>query len=154
MIAPVLVLSALAGTGPALLNPTLASTPASVDTTVISVYASSEGLAFDPTEIRARAGSIVKMRFVNSSPLPHNVIILLNEKDLDAIGAASFDAAGTGFVPMEHKAKMAGYSPLANAGKTVEFTFTVPPAGDYLFACFVDGHFNVMQGKLHSYKEK
>jgi uncharacterized cupredoxin-like copper-binding protein len=57
-------------------------------------------------------------------------------------------------VPMEHKAKRAGYSPLANAGKTVEFTFTVPPAGDYLFACFVDGHFNVMQGKLHSYKEK
>jgi uncharacterized cupredoxin-like copper-binding protein len=123
----------------------------SADTTLVEVYASSEGLAFEPTEIRVKAGSIVKMRLVNQSSLPHNIVILLNEKDLDVIGAASFEAAATGFVPMEHKSKMAGYSPLANSGKTVEFIFKVPPAGNYLFACFVDGHFNVMNGKLQAY---
>ena len=121
-----------------------------VDTTVIEVYASEEGLAFDPSEIRAKAGSIVKLRFVNPTMLPHNIVILKSAKDLDAIGEASFAAAATGFVPMQHKSKMVGYSPLAHAGKTVDFTFTVPPAGEYLFVCFVDGHFNAMVGKLRS----
>ena len=121
------------------------------DTTIVEVYATNAGLAFDPAEVRVKAGSTVKIRFVNESSLPHNLVILKNEKDLDLLGTASFDAAGTGFVPMQHKEKLIGYSPLATPGKTVEFTVTVPPVGDYLFACFVDGHFNTMIGKLHSF---
>ena len=76
-----------------------------VDTTIIEVYASDEGLAFDPNEVRAKAGSIVKIRFVNPTMLPHNIVILKSAKDLDAIGEASFAAAATGFVPMQHKSK-------------------------------------------------
>jgi azurin len=89
---------------------------------------------------------------VNESGISHNVVFLKNAKDLDEIGDASAAAAATGFVPMQHKAKLFGYSPLATAGKTVEFIITVPPVGEYLFACFVDGHHNVMIGKLISYK--
>jgi uncharacterized cupredoxin-like copper-binding protein len=118
------------------------------DTTIIEVYASNAGLAFDPVEIKMKAGNPVKVRFINESSLSHNLVILKNEKDLDELGTASFDAAATGFVPMQHKEKLIGWSPLATPGKTVEFTVTAPPAGEYLFACFVDGHFNSMIGKL------
>ena len=118
------------------------------DTTIVEVYASNNGLAFEPAELRVKAGSVVKFRFVNESALPHNLVILKNEKDLDMLGSASFDAADTGFVPMQHKEKLIGWSSLATPGKTVEFTVAAPPAGDYLFVCFVDGHFNSMIGKL------
>ena len=127
---------------------------AASDTTIVEVYATNAGLAFDPAEVRVKSGSTVKIRFVNESALPHNLVILKNEKDLDLLGSASFDAAGTGFVPMQHKEKLIGWSPLATPGKTVEFTVTGPPAGDYLFACFVDGHFNSMIGKLHAFESK
>jgi plastocyanin len=153
MIGPVLGLAAMtAVTTPGMRGSSDAVVTAAADTTVIEIYTTNAALAFDPDLIRAKAGSIVKIRYVNESALAHNLVILKSEKDLDVVGQASFHAAGTGFVPMEHKAKMIAYSPLANAGKTVEFTFTVPPVGDYLFACFVDGHFNMMIGKLRSYK--
>ena len=153
MIVSLLAIVALTASnkpGSAATAPGLATEGAAADTTIIEVYASNEGLAFDPNEIRAKAGSIVKLRFVNHTMLPHNIVILKDAKDLDAIGEASFAAAGTGFVPMQHKARMVGYSPLAHAGKTVDFTFTMPPPGEYLFVCFVDGHFNAMIGKLRS----
>jgi uncharacterized cupredoxin-like copper-binding protein len=118
------------------------------DTAIIEVYASNAGLAFDPVEIKMKAGSLVKVRFINESSLSHNLVILKNEKDLDELGSASFDAAATGFVPLQHKEKLIGWSPLATPGKTVEFTVTAPPTGEYVFACFVDGHFNSMIGKL------
>lgn len=130
----------------------LSVTAAAADTTVIEIYTNSTAMAFDPDLIRAKAGSVVKIRYVNESTFSHNIVILKSEKDLEVVGEASFHAGATGFVPMEHKAKYVAYSPLAAAGKTVEFSFTVPPVGDYLFACFVDGHFNMMIGKLRSYK--
>jgi plastocyanin len=125
---------------------------AQVDTAIIEIYSTNAGLEFDPDKVRARAGSTVKIRFVNESALSHNVVFLKNAKDLDELGEAAAHAAATAFVPMQHKAKLFGWSPLAAAGKTVEFTITVPPVGEYLFACFVDGHFNVMVGKLISFK--
>lgn len=146
LAAPVLLLSAFAGTdrtAPAL----------SADTTVITIKSTAAGgLAFEPDLITVKAGTPVKIRFANESPFNHNIVIMKKEADIDDVGAASFDAHDTGFVPMQHKAKYVAWSPLAPAGKTVEFSFIAPPAGDYPYVCFVDGHFNMMVGKLKSVK--
>ncbi len=122
------------------------------DTTTIEIHSTSAALAFDPAVISVKQGAIVRIRYVNESTFTHNLVILRKEDDIDAVGAASFGAGETGFVPMEHKGKMIAYSPLASAGKTVEFTFLAPPAGEYPYVCFVDGHFNMMLGKLRSLK--
>jgi plastocyanin len=148
VVAAVLTLAALSAASTRVPAASRAARAVAADTTIVEVYATNAGLAFDPVEIRVKAGSTLKIRFVNESALTHNLVILKNEKDLDALGTASFDAAGTGFVPMQQKEKLLGWSPLATAGKTVEFTVTMPAAGDYLFVCFVDGHFNSMIGKL------
>ena len=153
MLAPMIVLAALTAAGhPG--APVVAQAPRSAtDTTVVEIYSTvAGGLTFEPDEIRAKAGTPLKIRFVNESPLSHNVVILKNQKDLDEIGAASFHAGASHFVPPEHKAKLVGYSTVAEAGKTVTFAITVPPVGEYLFVCFVDGHFNMMIGKLKSFK--
>ena len=122
----------------------------SADTTTIVIRSTSAALAFDPDLITVRAGTIVRIRYVNESVFSHNIVIVKKEADIDLMGPASFDAEETGFVPMKYKARMVAWSPLAVAGKTVEFTFTAPAPGDYPFVCFVDGHFNMMVGMLKS----
>jgi uncharacterized cupredoxin-like copper-binding protein len=120
------------------------------DTTTITIVTTNAGLAFNPDEVSVKAGAPVRIRYVNESGMSHNLVILKDEKDFDAIGVASFEADHTGFVPMKYKDRLVGFSPLATAGKTVEFVFVAPAAGDYPFACFVDGHFNTMVGKLRT----
>ena len=126
------------------------STRPGADTTIVTVVTTSDALAFDPDVITVKAGTPVKIRYVNSSALAHNLVIVKTDADIDVIGPASFNAHDTGFVPMEHKSRMIAFSPLATAGKTVELSFVAPNPGEYPFVCFVDGHFNMMIGKLRS----
>lgn len=125
---------------------------AAADTTTITVRSTSGALAFNPDLITVKAGSTVRIKYINESVFSHNIVILKKEDDIDPVGAASFDAHDTGFVPMQFKDKFVAFSPLAGAGKTVEFTFTAPAPGEYPFVCFVDGHYNMMVGKLKSVK--
>lgn len=118
------------------------------DTTTITIQTYSDALTFEPDLVRVKARSVVRIRYINSSLLSHNLVVLKSEDDIDAIGAASHDARDTGFVPMQYKSKMIAFSALAAPGKTVEVIFAVPPVGEYPFVCFVDGHFNMMIGKL------
>jgi plastocyanin len=118
------------------------------DTTTITVRTTSAALAFNPDLITVKAGSTVKIRYINESVFSHNMVILKSEDDIDPVGAASFDAHDSGFVPMQFKERYIAFSPVAGAGKTVEFTFTAPAAGEYPYVCFVDGHFNMMIGTL------
>lgn len=125
---------------------------AAADTTTITVRSTSAALAFNPDLITVKAGSIVRIRYINESVFSHNMVILKSEDDIDPVGAASFDAHDSGFVPPQFKERYVAYSPVAGAGKTVEFTFTAPAAGEYPFVCFVDGHFNMMVGTLKTVK--
>lgn len=122
------------------------------DTTTITVRSTSAALAFNPDLITVKAGATVRIRYINESVFPHNIVILKNEDAIDPVGAASFDAHHTGFVPMQHKDKMIAFSPLAGAGQTIEFTFVAPPPGEYPYVCFVDGHYNMMVGTLKTTK--
>lgn len=133
-------------------TPSMLPSVAAADTTTITVRSTSAALAFNPDVITVKAGSTVRIRYINESVFSHNMVILKSEDDIDPVGAASFDAHDSGFVPMQFKERYIAYSPLAGAGKTVEFTFTAPAPGEYPFACFVDGHFNMMVGTLKSVK--
>jgi plastocyanin len=123
---------------------------APADTTTITIGSTATALAFEPDRISVKQGTLVRIRYVNESTLAHNLVIVKKDADIDVIGPAAQDASDSGYVPTQHKDRMIAYSPLASPGKTVEFTFVVPPAGEYPFACFVDGHYNMMLGTLVS----
>ncbi len=118
--------------------------------TVITIRTTGYNLSFEPDRLSLRAGTRVHIRYVNESTLGHNLVIVLHDDDIDTLGAAAYDAADTGYVPMQHKDRMIAWTAMASPGQSVEVEFTVPPPGTYPFVCLVDGHFNVMVGTLIS----
>lgn len=121
---------------------------APVDTTIV-VRASSSTLEFDPPTIAARAGARVRLRFVNAGTLPHNLVVVKDEDDIDALAEAASKVGGD-YVPLSQKDKMIAYTTLASPGQTVELIFVVPPAGVYTYVCLLSGHSNSMLGSLRS----
>jgi azurin len=120
-----------------------------VDTT-ITIRTSGADLEFLPSRVSAKQGTRVQIRYINEGTLPHNIVIARNEDDIDIMGQAAFQAKETGYVPLGHKDKMIAYTELAAPGETVEVTFVMPPAGEYLFVCMYAGHYNMMVGTLRS----
>ncbi|MGH7677798.1 MAG: plastocyanin/azurin family copper-binding protein [Gemmatimonadaceae bacterium] len=119
-----------------------------VDTTVV-IKASGPTLEFDPSTIVLKQGTRVRLRFVNDGTLPHNVVFVVNEDDIDAMAMAAMQEGGD-YVPAGMKSKMFAATKLASPGQTVETTFVVPPAGRYLYVCLMSGHANLMLGTLRS----
>lgn len=120
-----------------------------VDRTV-TIRTSGSNLAFDPDQLSLKAGTRVRIQYINDGVLPHNFVVLKSEDDLDALGAAAYDAEATGFVPLDQKDKLIAYTTLAAPGTTVSVTFEVPSPGSYTFVCLFPGHYNVMLGTLRA----
>ena len=122
--------------------------PAAFATTIV-VRASSSTLEFDPPAIAAKHGTRVRLRFANVGTLPHNIVFVRSDDDIDALAAAASKAGGD-YVPLVHKDKMLAYSTLSSPGQTVDVVFVVPPPGDYTYVCLMSGHANTMLGTLRS----
>ena len=120
--------------------------------TTITIRASSSTLEFTPTRVSAKAGTRLRIRFVNDGTLPHNVVVPKSDGDLDAIALAAYAAGETGYVPMAMKDKLVGWTALASPGESVEMTFLVPAAGEYTYVCLFPGHSNSMLGTLRALK--
>ena len=118
--------------------------------TTITIRASGSTLEFTPTNVSAKAGTRLRLRFVNDGTLPHNVVVPKSDDDIDALALAAYQAGETGYVPMELKAKLVGFTTLASPGETVEVSFVVPPAGEYTYVCLFPGHANSMLGTLRA----
>ncbi len=119
------------------------------DTTVITLKPVGEELKFDATEIRAKAGTTLKIVFENTSTImPHSVVVLKRADDIETVGMAAMNAAEHDYIPPSEKDKMVAYTAMAAPGATVEVTFTVPPAGSYPYICTFPGHYTLMQGTL------
>lgn len=89
--------------------------------TTLKLAASSTALAFDKKSLTAKAGKVT-IDFDNPSPIPHNVVIEENGKEL------------------------AGFEPIAEGGKSE--TAELKP-GTYTFYCSVPGHREAgMEGTL------
>ena len=137
-------------------QPAKAATPAptarvAVDTT-IDVMAMGSTLEFEAAEIAVKQGKRVRLRFMNHGTLPHNLVIAKTDADVDVLIAAAGNAYKTGYVPVELKDRMVGYTTLASPGETSEFVFVVPPPGEYTYICLISGHYTSMLGTLRSLK--
>jgi len=118
--------------------------------TTITIRASGSTLEFTPTRVSAKAGTRLRLRFVNDGTLPHNLVVPKSDDDIDALALAAYQAGETGYVPMDLKAKLIGFTTLASPGETVEVSFVVPAAGEYTYVCLFPGHSNSMLGTLRA----
>ncbi len=116
----------------------------------VTIRTSGSNLSFEPDAISLKAGTRVTIQYINDGVLPHNLVVLRSEDDLDDLGAAAYEAEATGFVPLDEKDKLIAYTGLAAPGATVTVTFVVPPPGEYTFVCLFPGHYNVMLGTLRA----
>lgn len=119
-----------------------------------TVVVSSEGtdLSYDVTEIRAKAGSTLTIRYENTSDMPHNIVFVNSRDDIQPVGVAGIRARDNDYVPQdeENQARIFASTKLAKPGDTVFVTFTVPEPGTYPYICTYPGHFTMMQGDLIS----
>lgn len=118
--------------------------------TTITIRTTGSSLEFSPARIALKQGTRVRIRYVNEGTLPHNFVLVRDADDIDMLGMAAFEAKKTDYVPLEHEDRLIAHTRLAVPGETVEFTFEVPPAGEYLFVCLYAGHYNMMIGTLRS----
>lgn len=125
--------------------------PQGADTT-ITIRAAGSTLEFTPARVSAKAGTRVRIRFVNDGTLPHNLVVPKTDDDIDALALAAYQAGETGYVPLELKEKLVGWTTLASPGQSVEVTFVVPAAGEYTYVCLFPGHANSMLGTLRALK--
>ena len=124
--------------------------PAQGTDSTITIRAVGSTLEFTPTRVSAKAGTRLRLRFVNDGTLPHNLVVPRSDDDIDALALAAYQAGETGYVPMDLKAKLIGWTTLASPGETVEVSFVVPAAGEYTYLCLFPGHSNSMLGTLRA----
>lgn len=118
------------------------------DTAVVKSFGTD--LSYDVTEIRAKAGSTITIRYENTSDMPHNIVFVNSRDDIQPVGVAGIRARDTDYVPMsdDMQERIFAYTDLAKPGTTVHVTLTVPDPGTYPYICSYPGHFTMMQGDL------
>lgn len=119
------------------------------DTTIV-VRASGSSLEFVPARLSVKAGTRVRLRFVNDGTLPHNLVLPRRDDDIDALALAAYESAESGYVPVAQKEKLVAYTALVSPGETAEVFFDVPPPGEYTYVCLFPGHANTMLGTLRA----
>lgn len=111
-----------------------------------------ETMAFETTEFTVKAGSKVKLTFINVATSPamqHNVVILAPGSDINAIGTAGMTAgAAKHYVP--DNAAVLFSTEIAMPGETKVVEFTAPAPGEYPYICTFPGHFVMMRGVMKS----
>lgn len=129
--------------------PAQAVTVADGDT--LTIQSVGADLSYDITEINAKAGTQFTLEYVNDSNMPHNVVFVNSEADINPVGIAALQALDTDYIPMNMEESMFGWTELARPGDTVYITVTVPEQpGTYPYICTYPGHFTMMQGRLNS----
>jgi azurin len=121
------------------------------DTIVVKSFGAD--LSYDITEIRATAGDTFTIEYDNTeSTMPHNIVFVNSEADIQPVGIASLQAAQNDYIPTDQAMldRIFAYTSLARAGDVVYVTVTVPEAGSYPYICTYPGHFTMMQGRLIS----
>lgn len=118
---------------------------------VLEIRSEGADLSYDITEIRAQAGSELTLKYINTSTMPHNIVLVNTEGDIRVVGVAALQAYENEYIPEEEMDKIFGYTSLAVPGDTVEVKITVPEEpGSYPYICTYPGHFTQMQGRLIS----
>lgn len=118
------------------------------DTSVVEILSTGVELSYSVTEIHAKAGSILRIRYINESDMSHNIVVVGEEDDIRPVGIAALQAIANDWIPQKEMNRIIAHSDLANAGDTVEFSFKVPSPGTYPYICTYSAHWTQMQGRL------
>lgn len=118
--------------------------------TVITLRSEGTELTFIPDRLTVKAGTRVRIRYRNDGDLPHNFVLARSDDDLDPMADAAYEAAETGYVPVDMADRMIAHTSLVSPGQTVEVDFVAPPAGEYTYICLFPGHANMMLGTLRT----
>ncbi|WP_246000859.1 plastocyanin/azurin family copper-binding protein [Pontibacter diazotrophicus] len=106
------------------------------------------GLKFDPSQIRVKAGSKVKVVFHNNDDMLHNFVLVLPGTAIEVGEMAmklGLEGQEKNYIPQTDK--LLYHTKLLQPGETDAIYFEAPDEpGDYTFVCTVPGHFYVMQG--------
>ncbi|SEJ61018.1 Copper binding protein, plastocyanin/azurin family [Cyclobacterium xiamenense] len=123
---------------------------ASADTTEIEIVSKGVELSYSVSEIRAKAGEVLRIRYINESDMSHNIVLVREEADIRPVGIAALQAMATDWIPEKEMHRILAYSDLAYSGDTVVLSFNVPPPGTYPYICTYSAHWTQMQGRLIS----
>ena len=115
---------------------------------VVELRTTGVHLSYDITEIRAKPGEQLVLRYVNQSEMAHNLVVVRSAEDINPVGIAAMDPKAKEFIPHDAD-RILAHTRLAAPGETVWLELTVPPTpGVYPYICTVSGHFSLMQGRL------
>ncbi|GAA4442439.1 hypothetical protein GCM10023188_42140 [Pontibacter saemangeumensis] len=108
------------------------------------------GLKFDPSQLRVKAGSKVKVVFHNNDDMLHNFVIVLPGTAIEVGEMAmklGLEGQEKNYIPQTDK--LLYHTKLLQPSETEAIYFEAPSKpGEYTFVCTVPGHFYVMQGTL------
>jgi azurin len=107
-------------------------------------------MKFSTEEIRVKAGTTVKLHFVNNasdSAMKHNFFIVKNGT-MEQVATAALSAGfAKNYIP-DDKTNILYSSNVLQPGKSEDLIFPAPPSGEYQFVCTYPGHWQKMNGKF------
>lgn len=134
-----------------------AGTPAAVapdgEVAALTLRPVGELMEYQQTAFTVYPGQTVQLTFENTATneaMSHNVVVLAQGADVNALGQAAMGAAETDYIPAGFEDQILAHTPMSAPGETVTVEFTVPDApGDYTYICTFPGHYMMMQGTMH-----
>lgn len=116
---------------------------------VIEVGTDGDTLAFDKTQFKVKANSIVLLKFKNNavqSKMPHNLVIVAPNSEAKVATAGLTAGEKNNWVPSIPE--VIAHTSLIQGGEQTEVKFTAPAAGKYPFICSFPGHYLSMKGVM------
>ena len=119
---------------------------------ILEVGSKGDELAFNKTQLSAKAGQPIQLTFTNNSAknagLQHNFVVV-NPGTAESVGQAGITAGlEKGYIPQSPDV-IAHTSKLLNSGEKETIRFNAPKKpGDYPYICTFPGHYSVMKGVL------
>ena len=108
------------------------------------------GLKFEPAQFQVRAGSKVKVVFINDDDMLHNFVVVLPGTAIEVGNLAmklGLEGQQKDYIPNTEKVLYHTKLLQPNTTETIYFTAPEKP-GNYTYECSVPGHFYVMQGTM------
>ena len=116
---------------------------------VIEIGTDGEALAFDKTQFKVKANSLVLLKFKNNavqSKMPHNLVIVKPGQEAQVASAGIAAGEKNNWVPQSPE--VIAHTPLVQGGQSAEVKFKAPAAGKYPFICTFPGHYLSMKGVM------
>jgi azurin len=118
--------------------------------TELNIETVGDTMAYNTTNLEAKAGSTVKLTLTNKATSPamqHDWVLVKPGSEQEVSLAGITAGAAKDFIP--DNANIIAHTKLTKPGETDTVTFTAPAtAGDYPFICTFPGHYPMMKGVL------